>query len=112
MDVDILALKPKIELLRQEQADMSVTGLRSCTSLIPRAQTIRDNGLYIVADSEQERAMQKRRKDRKEQYHKQVWTKEAHGGPYRKVGFFCEVLSCSTVPLLQSRCQDFRCKAS
>ena len=35
--------------------------------------------------AERERAMEQRRKERESQHHTQIWTKAAHGGPYRKV---------------------------
>ena len=44
-----------------------------------------EENIGIIAASEAEIIAEKRRQDRKEQYHKQVWTKAAHGGPYRKV---------------------------
>jgi hypothetical protein len=33
-----------------------------------------------------EKVLEKLRSDREAHKHKQIWTKDAHGGPYRKVG--------------------------
>lgn len=41
------------------------------------------DGQQIV---EREKSMASRRQSRDEQHYKQIWTKDAHGGPYRKVG--------------------------
>ena len=53
-----------------------------CTSL-----SIADRRLHesSSAMSDTERAMEKRREAREEQYYREVWTKAAHGGPYKKV---------------------------
>ena len=34
---------------------------------------------------EREAAMVQRKLDREQHHHRQIWTKDAHGGPYRKV---------------------------
>ena len=57
----------------------------ACTSLGIVSQRGHEENAGILAVSESVKAAERRSKDRKEQYHSQVWTKAAHGGPYRKV---------------------------
>lgn len=42
--------------------------------------------------------MQQRRQDRKRHYHSQIWTKDFHGGPYRKVRGRSNAFSGAFVP--------------
>ena len=42
-----------------------------------------------------EQLMAERRKDQERHYHKQIWTKKPHGGPYVKVRLLM-IQSCST----------------
>ena len=80
-------------------AARSDTGSLICTSLGNVIQRGHEETTSIIAASDAKRAAEKRRKDRKEQYHSQVWTKAAHGGPYRKVRL-AEQYLCSQDPSL------------
>lgn len=42
---------------------------------------------------QRDKELERRRAARKQHYHDQVWTKDPHGGPYRKVRFKTAVLS-------------------
>lgn len=42
-------------------------------------------GQSLVAKSEGSQQRQQRLAEREQHHHKQLWTKDSHGGPYRKV---------------------------
>ena len=68
-----------------DSAEKSECKSLACTSLGSFTQRSHEDKMGILATAQAEKVAEKRRKDRKEQYHSQVWTKAAHGGPYRKV---------------------------
>ena len=68
-----------------EQADTSDQSHSLSSSLVLTSQRRRDASDIVSSTSEIEATARQRRADRERQHHKQIWTKAAHGGPYRKV---------------------------
>ena len=60
----------------------------------PTDQQVEPAGALVVSAGHQQlgiqqsHALERLRQDREEHRHKQIWTKDAHGGPYRKVSSF------------------------
>ena len=70
-----------------------------------KAEESSSRALVVASSSEidlpqhSNQLVEKLQKDREQHRHKQIWIKDPHGGPYRKVGVYSDRKCWSKMPL-------------